>query len=189
MERKSPRWNGSLPEREEARSDERVRTVADALRLIRPGELIRDVRTDGDTYLLAPGDHAIGTLANAGLQIEGLAGTRVTTACTFNGDGALIQGVRFDGPDDAAALVVVGAAARVVFVGCRFRRGLRTGAAARYVTVNAGGRAVFRACVFDGGAIAGSLVNNAGLLGNVQVDGCRNTTILAHVNCTLGFNI
>lgn len=168
------------------RTREGVRRDASALRLVHPGDIIRDERLDGDSYLLAPGDHRVGTLARAGVCIEGLAGARVTTTCTFNGDGVLISGVRFEGPDEAAALVTVGAAARVVFVGCRFRRGLRTGAAGSYVDVVAGGRAVFSGCVFDGAAVAGNVVDNTlGAIGDVQIIGCRRATALVHVNCTV----
>lgn len=157
--------------------------------LLPAGDAYREPQQSSNEALLLSGTHyGIATAADWG-RVGGQPGATVVGQVAVGGNGIVFQGVHFDASvrRPAGAQVVVAAASRVVFVGCRFTR--PTGLGGSFVEIAAGGRAVFVGCTFGPAVAAGNCVNNAGAAAAVGIVGCYNATTVAHVNATVIFEV
>lgn len=152
-----------------------------------PGEPIKEGLISHNAVALTGGGHGGAHLEREYTELLGSSDAHIVRQVRCS-SSAVITGVRFtamqriSGRNNQDALVLLDAAAKVIFQNCRFSKEDQDGG--DFVTIAAGGQAVFIGCVFEGGAVATNCVNNAGLAGDVFTVGCMRTTAAAHVNTT-----
>lgn len=155
---------------------ENILAQVKSLGLTTPSSAMSEVKTGFNAISLTSGEHGGIVMDKPASTLKGVtAGAVVGKKATFRAEG-VVDGVVFSNvilnSKDVDELAYLSSSARVVFIGCRFRK--TSTSTPTFVKVASGAIAVFIGCVFEGGPGSGTIFDHAGAASNIILVGCRN---------------
>jgi hypothetical protein len=156
---------------ERADQREQLRVLVDSLELSNMGSPVSEPLVTGNGTLLSAGEHGGFKLETPGTVVRGVhPNSKVTRNVQVDAD-AVFQNLTF--LDVQVSLT--SATSTVIFDGCTFSWS-KVSTDKNFVMLVAGTQVIFKGCTFRGGIGTSAVLDNPGILTDVQVIGCYDAT-------------